>query len=58
MGKFIKGFLFGSVSTLGAIAGAVYTFHKVVVEPVEEIENRTEENRRRAERKRHAAQNG
>ncbi|MCC3237935.1 DUF3042 family protein [Pediococcus acidilactici] len=36
----------------------MYTFHKVVVEPVEEIENRAEENRRRAERKRHAAQNG
>ncbi|TLQ04657.1 DUF3042 family protein [Pediococcus stilesii] len=58
MGKFFKGFLFGVISTLGAITGALYAFHKVVVEPVEEQENRAEENRRRAHRKQHAAQNG
>jgi hypothetical protein len=58
MGKFVKGFLFGTISTLGAIAGALYTFHKVVVEPVEEQENRAEENRRRAHRKQRSAHNG
>ncbi|MBF7122146.1 DUF3042 family protein [Pediococcus pentosaceus] len=58
MGKFVKGFLFGTISTLGAITGALFAFHKVVVEPVEEQVERTEENRRRAHRKQHSAHNG
>ena len=38
MKKFNLGFLLGVTTTLGALAGAVFTFKKNVVEPIEEKE--------------------
>ncbi|GEP19326.1 DUF3042 family protein [Pediococcus argentinicus] len=57
MSKFFKGFLFGIISTISAIAGALYAFHRIVVQPIEDQENRASENRRRAQRKQRSAHN-
>ena len=58
MSKFFKGFIFGTFSTIGAILGAVYAFHKTVIEPEEELENKMDENRRRSARKQHSVSKG
>lgn len=55
---FVKGFLIGSLTTLGAVAGSVFAFKKAIIEPQEEFDNKVEENRRRANRKSHAAHQG
>lgn len=55
MKHFIKGFIFGSIATAGVVAGAVLSFKKTVVEPIEDEEARFEENRRRAARKSRSA---
>ncbi|GAW98342.1 MULTISPECIES: DUF3042 family protein [Secundilactobacillus] len=55
MKHFIKGFLFGTVATIGAVAGAALSFKKKVVEPIEDEEERFEENRKRAARKSRSA---
>jgi hypothetical protein len=49
--KFTRGFILGTLTTLGAVAGSVAAFHKTVVKPIEEEENRFDENRRAATRK-------
>ncbi|AEV95361.1 DUF3042 family protein [Pediococcus claussenii] len=51
MSKFFKGFVFGTFSTLAAIAGSLYAFHQIVIQPIEDQENRAAENKRRAQRK-------
>ena len=56
--KFFKGFVIGTVSTVGAIAGSLFAFKKTVSDPIEEEENKIEENRRRANRKSHSAHQG
>ena len=50
MKKFTRGFILGTLTTLGAVAGSVAAFHKTVVKPIEE-EERFDENRRAATRK-------
>ena len=52
MKKFNLGFLLGVTTTLGALAGAVFTFKKNVVEAI------LEEHRRRALRKSRSAHQG
>ncbi|WP_439644760.1 DUF3042 family protein [Apilactobacillus ozensis] len=44
MKKFGKGFLIGALATAGATVGALFSFKKTVVEP---IENQEEKNRRK-----------
>ncbi|KRL58318.1 DUF3042 family protein [Latilactobacillus fuchuensis] len=56
--KFAKGFVIGTISTVGAIAGSLLAFKKTVVDPIEEKESQIEDNRRRANRKSHAAHQG
>lgn len=51
MKQVAKGILIGTVSTLAAIAGGALTFHKKVIQPVEEQEEKFDENRRAAIRK-------
>ncbi|WP_412988208.1 DUF3042 family protein [Pediococcus siamensis] len=58
MKNFIKGFVVGGFSVIGAAAAALYTFHKVIVQPIEEQESRAAENRKRAMRKQRSAHNG
>lgn len=58
MKHFVKGFLFGTVATIGAVAGAVLSFKKRVVEPIEDEEERFEDNRKRAARKSRSAHTG
>lgn len=58
MKHFTKGFIFGVVATASAVAGAVFSFKKTVVEPIEDQESRFEENRKRTNRKSHSAHHG
>jgi len=58
MKNFAKGFIIGGFSVVGAAAAVLYTFHKVIVQPIEDQENRATENRKRAMRKQHSAHNG
>lgn len=51
MKQFGKGFALGTLATLGAIASGVLAFHKTVVKPIEETEEKFDENRRAAIRK-------
>ena len=51
MKQFTRGFFFGAVATLGALATGVLTFHKTVVKPIEENEEKFDTNRRAAVRK-------
>ena len=46
-----KGFAFGTLATLGAIASGVLAFHKTVIQPIEETEEKFDNNRRAAVRK-------
>lgn len=55
MKHFIKGFIFGSALTVGVVAGAVLSFKKKVIAPIEDEEARFEENRKRAARKSRSA---
>ncbi|KRK71732.1 DUF3042 family protein [Lacticaseibacillus nasuensis] len=56
--KFIKGFLVGTFMTAGAVAGSVLAFKKSYIEPVETKVQEIDDNRRKANRKRHAAHQG
>ena len=56
--KFIKGFLVGTFMTAGAVAGSVLAFKKSYIEPVETKGQEIDDNRRKANRKRHAAHQG
>ncbi|MBS1005832.1 DUF3042 family protein [Levilactobacillus brevis] len=58
MKNFTKGVLFGVVATASAVAGAVFSFKKKVVQPIEDQEARFEESRKLANRKSHAAHHG
>ncbi|GAF39700.1 hypothetical protein FC83_GL000852 [Agrilactobacillus composti DSM 18527 = JCM 14202] len=53
--KFVSGFVVGALATVGALGGAVLAFKKTVIEPEEDFNNKVEENRRKANRKQHAA---
>ncbi|MEY8441259.1 DUF3042 family protein [Lactobacillaceae bacterium 24-114] len=55
MQKFTKGILLGTFGTLAAIASGALTFHKTVVKPVEEQEEKFDENRKAANRKNRSA---
>lgn len=55
MKQLTKGILVGSLATLAAIASGVFTFHKTVIKPVEEEEEKFDENRRAATRKNRSA---
>lgn len=56
--KFLKGFLLGTVATVGAVAGSAVAFKKVYIAPVETKVEEINDNRRKANRKRHAAHPG
>ncbi|MCT6893750.1 MAG: DUF3042 family protein [Lactobacillaceae bacterium] len=56
--KFVSGFVAGSLAALSAVAAAVFTFKKAVIEPTEEKAQQIEDNRRRANRKSHQAHMG
>ena len=56
--KFINGFLVGTFMTAGAVAGSVLAFKKSYIEPVETKVQEIDDNRRKANRKRHAAHQG
>ncbi|HJA27663.1 MAG TPA: DUF3042 family protein [Candidatus Limosilactobacillus intestinigallinarum] len=51
MKQFTKGIFIGAASTIAALAGAALTFHKNVIKPVEEQEEKFDENRKAAIRK-------
>lgn len=55
---FAKGFFLGTLTTLGAVACSVVAFKKSIIEPQESYEEKLEENRRKANRKAHAAHQG
>ena len=42
---------FRSLATLGAVASGIITFHKTVIAPIEETEEKFDNNRRAANRK-------
>lgn len=56
--KFFKGFVLGTAMTIGAVAGSVLAFKKSYVEPVETKVDEINDNRRKANRKQHAAHQG
>ncbi|CAI2670895.1 DUF3042 family protein [Apilactobacillus apinorum] len=55
MKKFAKGFFVGALATSSAVAGALFSFKKKVVDPVEGHADKLEENRRRVVRKQRSA---
>ncbi|GEK28318.1 DUF3042 family protein [Furfurilactobacillus siliginis] len=55
MKKFTKGFLIGTLTTVGAVLAGLVSFHKTVVSPIEEEEQRFDDNRRKAVRKSRSA---
>ena len=55
MKNFAKGVLIGTFGTLAAIASGVFTFHKTVVKPIEDQEEKFDENRKAATRKSRSA---
>lgn len=55
MKQFSKGYLFGVLTTLGAIASGAMAFHKAVVKPIEETEEKFDNNRQKANRKNRSA---
>lgn len=50
-----KGIFIGAASTIAALAGSAVAFHKKVIQPVEEQEEKFDENRRAATRKNRSA---
>lgn len=55
MKNFAKGVLIGTFGTLAAIASGSFTFHKTVVKPIEDQEEKFDENRKAATRKSRSA---
>ena len=51
MKQLAKGILVGSLATVAAIASGALTFHKTVIKPAEEEEEKFDQNRRAAIRK-------
>ncbi|USS85273.1 DUF3042 family protein [Fructilactobacillus myrtifloralis] len=51
MNKFGKGFAAGAATVLGLAAGALFSFKKTVVEPIENQEEKADENRKKVMRK-------
>ncbi|USS87568.1 DUF3042 family protein [Fructilactobacillus hinvesii] len=51
MNKFGKGFAAGVLTMIGVAAGAVFSFKKTVVEPIEKQEEKADENRKKVMRK-------
>ena len=51
MKNFAKGVLIGTFGTLAAIASGVFTFHKTVVKPIEDQEEKFDENGKAAPKK-------
>ena len=51
MKNFAKGVLIGTFGTLAAIASGVFTFHKTVVKPIEDQEEKFDKNLKAATRK-------
>ncbi|WP_076459352.1 DUF3042 family protein [Limosilactobacillus caccae] len=51
MKQFAKGIFVGSLATIAALASGAVTFHKTVIKPAEEEEEKFDENRRAAIRK-------
>lgn len=49
--KFGAGVATGVAATLGALAAGLFTYKKKVIEPEEELNNKIEENRKKANRK-------
>ncbi|MHA8111037.1 DUF3042 family protein [Lactobacillaceae bacterium Melli_B4] len=58
MHNFSKGFLAGVFATIGCAAGALFSFKKAVVDPIEDQEAKYEENRKRSLRKSRSAHQG
>lgn len=58
MEYFTKGLIVGVLGTVAAGVGALLTFKKSVVDPIEDQEEKFEENRKRAMRKSRAAHHG
>ncbi|WP_407891316.1 DUF3042 family protein [Lacticaseibacillus sp. N501-2] len=56
--KFVKGFFLGTVMTISAVAGSVLAFKKSYIEPVEDKVEEINQNRAKANRKRHSAHLG
>ncbi|UQS82565.1 DUF3042 family protein [Bombilactobacillus folatiphilus] len=48
-----SGVIIGTLATVGAIAGSALTYHKKVIQPLDQEDERIEQNRRRANRKAH-----
>ncbi|KRM91807.1 hypothetical protein FC87_GL000632 [Fructilactobacillus florum DSM 22689 = JCM 16035] len=51
MNKFGKGFAAGVATVVGLTAGALFSFKKRVVKPIEEQSQKEEENRKKVQRK-------
>ncbi|GEP22815.1 MAG: DUF3042 family protein [Lentilactobacillus diolivorans] len=58
MKHFTSGLVVGVLGTVAAGLGALFTFKKSVVDPIEDQEQKFEDNRKRALRKSRAAHNG
>lgn len=55
MKQFTKGFVLGSLATVAAVASGVMTFHQTVIKPIEETEEKFENNQKAATRKNRSA---
>lgn len=51
MKQFTKGFALGTLATLGAVVSGIITFHRTVIQPMEETEEKFDSNRKAAVRK-------
>lgn len=51
----VPGLIIGSLATAGAVVGSALTYHHKVIQPIDQEEDRIEENRRKANRKAHSA---
>ncbi|KRK89868.1 DUF3042 family protein [Lentilactobacillus sunkii] len=58
MKHFTNGLIVGVLGTVAAGVGALLTFKKSVVDPIEDEEQKFEDNRRKAMRKSRAAHHG
>ncbi|GAY72882.1 DUF3042 family protein [Lentilactobacillus kosonis] len=58
MKKFTGGLFVGILATLAALFSGLFTFKKTVVDPIEEEEERFDDNRRKAMRKSRSSHQG
>lgn len=58
MSKFTRGLFVGVLGTIAAGAGAILSFKKSVVDPIENEDKKFEENRKKAMRKSRSAHQG